>query len=494
MAESSVTESKIKPEWRSMPVRELAGSTRQYLASMLDADVAAVNENFQKQNWEGLADLMNFSYQIIKNWDHRDCRTKSLLEAFSNKKDATVGKLLDYITQLERYDIIEDIMLFSQLERSYSQFLTRQEELGKDQGATEFARPVQVHNVDSSSNSPYYQDPMDFDQNVNQYENMVTGDVNSGKKQTFDAYVSYCEEDLPFVKEMIETLEKTYDIKLCVDARDLLVGSSKHFVTAQVIAQRCRKVILVMSPSFLRSSECEFQVKIALALSPGAKQKILIPIMFRHCTIPLVLQHLCLVDYSKSDLAEWFWYRLAMSLKESRSHNLVLQSKEMFELESVKIEFPMSTESSVVSHETPASDSGTHSCIETSGVHSREKQIEVLQGRPMTTRCSYPQIVNSSESGSPPPYHSGSQPTINDSPLEMRGSQQSFDDASLEMDFMQYRSSDFVLNNIQDSIRSGSSMQYSGEYDSRSLETSEGQSGKKSKPSIRDLIFRKKKK
>ena len=62
--------------------------------------------------------------------------------------------------------------------------------------------------------------------------------VNSGQTTYFDAFVSYCHDDFPFVQEMIRMLETVHGLKLCVNARDLLAGASTYFVTARLIADR----------------------------------------------------------------------------------------------------------------------------------------------------------------------------------------------------------------------------------------------------------------
>ena len=62
----------------------------------------------------------------------------------------------------------------------------------------------------------------------------------------FDAFVSYCHSDFEFVQEMLDMLETQHHLKLCVNARDLLPGSSIHTVTAKLIADR-----LVISFNYL---------------------------------------------------------------------------------------------------------------------------------------------------------------------------------------------------------------------------------------------------
>lgn len=44
----------------------------------------------------------------------------------------------------------------------------------------------------------------------------------------------------------------------------------------------------------------------------------MIPVIYRPCGIPPILNHICTVDYTRCDVVEWFWVRLANSLKETQ--------------------------------------------------------------------------------------------------------------------------------------------------------------------------------
>ena len=47
----------------------------------------------------------------------------------------------------------------------------------------------------------------------------------------------------------------------------------------------------------------------------GARKTKLIPILIEHCKIPEILHFVTLVDYTKKDLMQWFWSRIASSLQ-----------------------------------------------------------------------------------------------------------------------------------------------------------------------------------
>ncbi|XP_046551176.1 LOW QUALITY PROTEIN: toll-like receptor 4 [Haliotis rubra] len=79
----------------------------------------------------------------------------------------------------------------------------------------------------------------------------------------YDAFVSYAEEDGEFVvQDMQNILEKRFGLRLCIHQRDFMVGEP---ITANVVnaIQSSRKTIILLTPSFLQSSWCEYEVHMA---------------------------------------------------------------------------------------------------------------------------------------------------------------------------------------------------------------------------------------
>jgi hypothetical protein len=64
--------------------------------------------------------------------------------------------------------------------------------------------------------------------------------VESGGPTYYDAFVCYTPEgeDLAFVQNMIEKVEKPYNLKLFIPHRDDLPGASKHTISAKLIQDR----------------------------------------------------------------------------------------------------------------------------------------------------------------------------------------------------------------------------------------------------------------
>ncbi|XP_033098156.1 myeloid differentiation primary response protein MyD88-like [Anneissia japonica] len=77
---------------------------------------------------------------------------------------------------------------------------------------------------------------------------------------------------------------------------------------------RCKRMIVVLSPRFTESPECDFQAKFALSLTPGNRLKRIVPIMYEMCSVPDILRFISVCDYTKEDLRPFFWERLAVAL------------------------------------------------------------------------------------------------------------------------------------------------------------------------------------
>ncbi|XP_029384661.1 myeloid differentiation primary response protein MyD88 isoform X2 [Echeneis naucrates] len=138
-----------------------------------------------------------------------------------------------------------------------------------------------------------------------------------GAPELFDAFICYCQSDFHFVHEMIRELEQTdYKLKLCVFDRDVLPGSCVWTITSELIEKRCKRMVVVISDEYLDSDACDFQTKFALSLCPGARNKRLIPVVYKTMTkpFPSILRFLTICDYTKPCTQAWFWVRLAKAL------------------------------------------------------------------------------------------------------------------------------------------------------------------------------------
>uniref|UniRef100_A0A8C4QHX2 Myeloid differentiation primary response protein MyD88 n=1 Tax=Eptatretus burgeri TaxID=7764 RepID=A0A8C4QHX2_EPTBU len=223
----------------------------------------------------------------------------TLLSTWSLERGGSVGRLLALLEQLDRIDILVTVshLLYADCQ-AYLQsnvcISTRQ--------------PVQLDSGDLALSSN-----MEMSS-----EALTLNDNPSGPKaEHFDAFICYCNNDLHFVKEMIEQLEaSSFCLKLCVFDRDVLPGLCVWTISSELIEKRCRKMVVVISDDFLDSEQCDFQIKFALSLAPGMQKKRLIPVVYRPISKPYpnFLRHITMSDYTKASTKYWFWQRLAKAI------------------------------------------------------------------------------------------------------------------------------------------------------------------------------------
>ncbi|XP_061175903.1 toll-like receptor 4 [Saccostrea echinata] len=78
----------------------------------------------------------------------------------------------------------------------------------------------------------------------------------------YDAFVSYADEDRVFVLRLIKELEEEAGLKLCIHQRDFVPGFdiAENIITA---VNKSRKTIILLSPNFIKSSWCMYELHIA---------------------------------------------------------------------------------------------------------------------------------------------------------------------------------------------------------------------------------------
>ncbi|KAL3836948.1 hypothetical protein ACJMK2_022350 [Sinanodonta woodiana] len=298
------TDFALLEKYRELPLRFLRPSARSKLAQYLDLEGELIVDSQNRDivnNYSGLAELIGFSHIEILNFMRNKRPTIELLQAWTMKDpNATLGKLWDYLYQMERLDVLTDChkAVVIDAEKYFEQ---------PEMGPYNF--PIQVPEVSPSEANK--------DMAIDDIEGAVMDDIRYGTKTTYDAFVSYNEEpnDLKFVRRMIEELEVKNKLKLFIPGRDDIPGAAKYVVTAEMIEKRCRRVIIVISESFGKSTMCDFQVKFAQALSPGARSKRLIPVLIEKSPIPRILKFLSMCDFTKKDMEDWVWDRLSLAVQ-----------------------------------------------------------------------------------------------------------------------------------------------------------------------------------
>ncbi|KAH3730298.1 hypothetical protein DPMN_056281 [Dreissena polymorpha] len=286
----------LPEEYLSLPLRALRMSARRKFAKFLDLEgtlIVAMHNGLEidiENGFSGMAELAGFDYHDIMNFKRSSSPTMQFLEAWTD--NATIGNLWKFLITLERYDVISDCRRCILNDcKVYQKF--------------------QIDRI---------QDPTvtNSDMIVDETKYATRDDVISGTRTKYDAFLCYTQEeaDIKFVKNIIRVLEVERGLKLFVPGRDDLPGAAQNSVSAYLIERRCKRVVILISRAFLQSSACDFQVRFAQALSPGARSKRLIPIILeKGVLVPRILRFLAACDFTKTDMIDWIWDRLESAIK-----------------------------------------------------------------------------------------------------------------------------------------------------------------------------------
>lgn len=319
MIEANVDPDLVLPkEYQNFPLKALRPTARNKISQYLNLEGTVVvcldddgREIDVSTNYNGLAELAGFDYLEIRNLALQKNPTIELLDSWTNKEsyNATVGYMWRYLQQMEREDILKDCrrVILNDC-KVYKEF--QQNQLAAER------LELQVPIVGSSGDS---QDNKIDELAIATKQDVENALENIEDRVKYDAFVCYSIEDYgdrQFIREMIEEMEYKRGLKLFVPGRDDIPGAAQNTINAYLIEKRCRRVVILLSRAFLQSPVCDFQLKFAQCLAPGARSKRLIPVMRdKNIPIPRILRFLAICDFTKSDMVDWVWERLGLAIQ-----------------------------------------------------------------------------------------------------------------------------------------------------------------------------------
>lgn len=289
-----------QPNLYSLPLAELPFKTKQLLSYLLNSTKIIPSDGPDKlpRDWRGLAHLINIPNFVSSSLHQYHDKTAKILEIWIQEKTviATVGKLLEFMQILDRYDVHDDIL-------DNLQWYIHGQELDVNQ-------PYQLA-VKPKNNllAP-----------VDEVYDLITYDDTPDKLQSYDAFVLYADEDSDFVDELFQKLGD--DFQFCTKEKLLGGHATQYTPVAQLISQRCRFIILVYSPEFVTSPANSFYTDYAQAVAietqNNSNKLKIIPVMYRDCQLPVNLQYYTKIYYKTEGRAMYdFWQRLRQSLLQS---------------------------------------------------------------------------------------------------------------------------------------------------------------------------------
>ncbi|XP_070574415.1 toll-like receptor 10 isoform X1 [Ptychodera flava] len=120
-----------------------------------------------------------------------------------------------------------------------------------------------------------------------------------------DLFFSYSSKDKGWVFETAERLERDHDIVCSYDSKDFIGGKA---ITSNIMncIKMSRKTVLMLSPDFLRSPWCEYEMQIVLREHLFRERKVVIPVLLHDCIIPDFISHLTYLEVKDPQFWEKF--------------------------------------------------------------------------------------------------------------------------------------------------------------------------------------------
>ncbi|CAH0406736.1 unnamed protein product [Chilo suppressalis] len=247
------------------------------------------------RDWRGLAFLLSIPNELSHGISEFSDKTIRVLDIWNQRNDdtATLATLLEYLGQMDRYDIYDDLI-----------------ELAKHGKILASSRSVTNGNELSS--------------NGNVDENMIIthDDRRTGYPNYYHAYVLFAQEDWSFVRQLLAKM-KDLNFKLCTEY-DIEVGYGTQYApVSKLISERCHRIILVYSPAFIDSPANSFYSNYAQAVSIETNKRNIIPIIYRDCRLPHNLMYYHKLVFNEDD--QWmpynFWDKLSQTLLKVKLSN-----------------------------------------------------------------------------------------------------------------------------------------------------------------------------
>jgi hypothetical protein len=120
----------------------------------------------------------------------------------------------------------------------------------------------------------------------------------------YDAFISYSHKDADWVQsELLPRLEN-HGFKVCIDFRDFPGGGAAISSMENAVISS-KRVILVMTPSYIESEWGTFENLMARTIDPAAIRRKVVPLLKETCEIPLYLKMLTYRDLRSDTSDEW---------------------------------------------------------------------------------------------------------------------------------------------------------------------------------------------
>ncbi|XP_065660881.1 myeloid differentiation primary response protein MyD88 isoform X3 [Hydra vulgaris] len=232
-----------------------------------------LNPICDNKDWRALAGVFDFTMEEVNGLLSACDPTMELFKYYELKygKKVTLSYVIESLNNIGRKDVVQDIFKYI------------------------------------NDNNFIENDNQDLQCSITHVSNFTLND-------NYDVFISYAKDDINFAKLIKNRLENEYGYKVCIDYCDFLPGYNPFEQLCSVIEEKCRKVIVILSPNFNKSNNCQTQAKIALSLSFEFNKNKVIPILYKKCEMPRILKLLTRLDCTDPNTTPYFWTRLITAI------------------------------------------------------------------------------------------------------------------------------------------------------------------------------------
>ncbi|CAL8082426.1 unnamed protein product [Orchesella dallaii] len=278
----------------NVPFLALSVEARTMLSTMLNPLKVLPTETNLPRDWRGIAELIDVPSEKMGLFESKPDPFKELLSFLSesNERNISIADLTAFLAVIDRFDIIDDATPV--LERDVDEYVRKINQLNLEKN---------VQTMDTIQDSSI----LTFEDSHRAQNNLPLC--------RYDAFILYSEEDASFASSIIERMEGEYKLKLCSKDRDLLPGLKfEHEVIGKMIEERCNRLLVILSPSFLESNANQFLVSYAQAVALDTRCRKIIPCVYKKCELPPSVRYSFCIDYNRSGKLWNFWEKLSQSL------------------------------------------------------------------------------------------------------------------------------------------------------------------------------------
>lgn len=274
--------------------------TCETLAFRLDSRKILLSEHGYQRDWRGVSQLLGGSNCQHNQLHQVSSPTLVLLQRYRLEPVETLRECLALVGRHDVWDAAESL-----IERDTSEYERRLDLSGMESDSAGF--------IENYSNPTA---PTDI-------QLLCVGDAERLRRGEslvqFDALLLYDESDADFAAEIVSRMENR-GLLLCERERHLLPGIPiEHEGTMKLIQERCRRVIVVLSPMFLQSPVNNFLTMFASFNGQGFARRSVIPCKLRDCVLPAHLACCSRLDFTRRAGSDTLWQRMFDSLS---SHTL----------------------------------------------------------------------------------------------------------------------------------------------------------------------------